>query len=275
MLVQTRDFAVTSKSYLQSVQDQHWAWRPNRPVGQARGDPQTSLTTGLCVATEMRAPRRLPPTKLCILPPRQRLRAGIGHACLASKIAPGYMLDAALSRRRWIALSRDKSASCTICMLLRIIATSSYATISRGGPPASRYVPTQAVEDRDSQVTKDFNAEATRLRKAIGKLHSRADEHSRHFEGTRREFKQIYDDMSADMDKVDHGHSALAARVKELAAHDQQRQSSEVGMMYFARSVQAKIDELRRGFDDLVTQGGLLDVTFEQPASKEGPTTSE
>lgn len=88
------------------------------------------------------------------------------------------------------------------------------------------------------------------------------ESHGGDVKGICHEFKKIYEDM----DDIDLRHRALATRVEELAAHDQQRLRSEAGMMYFARSVQAKVDELGKGFNELVTQGGLLTATVEHLA---------
>lgn len=115
----------------------------------------------------------------------------------------------------------------------------------------------ECVEERDKDLVRDFTNEAMAGRAAITELHDRFVIQEAHIEDIRKEFKSIYDGMSAIDLRID----VLQRQVDEQQALEMRRERADLGMMAFAQRIEARVDEAQSQIDgtrsqvDLVSQG--------------------
>lgn len=103
----------------------------------------------------------------------------------------------------------------------------------------------ECVEERDEELVREFNAEAMAGRAAISELHDRLFTVGSHIEGIWKEVKAIHGGMGSIDSRLDE----IQRQLDEQQARESRCERAELGMMAFAKRIEARVDDVLLQFD--------------------------
>lgn len=118
----------------------------------------------------------------------------------------------------------------------------------------------EAVEERDEDLVREFNEEATAGRAAAEALHTRLQLHAEHINGIRKGFKSVYGGLS----DIDARHDMVQRQVDEQQAQEARRARADLGVLALARRIEERVDAIQLTVDCITAQALLLSQVLER-----------